>query len=425
MDTGASRSCISYATFLKVKNPKWSTKPVPRVFTADGSDLGSLGRIDMQIKLGDKEVIQDFVVCRQLKRDIILGADFGKNNCAGVEWTTKRTRVLSLNGIPVIEVEENELGLPVTAAFHVKVPPRHNGVFQVNVHGDTKGTHIISANSQFLEKNPNVYQHEISIVSEDQSPSFPLVAVTNLDFAKMLHIGKGEIIGFARPESEEVLYIATTEEVGMDLYVDNAPRNWVPPRKRKMLNQDSRTVTEEKCKGLLDESMKSRIQRQAMSNMMKVKAKEVSGKEKEDRLYDESPNRRSQSGKLDRHPDESNESELKNSWEEIQEVIESDFLISPGDIYPSRKVKLQDAEVSDETLQKFESLCEEQHEAFSKNNQDIGKTQLIEMEIDTGSSVPLAQSPYTLPLKHYDWVRKEIETLEKAGVIERNLGHPR
>ena len=61
------------------------------------------------------------MVCRQLKRDIILGADFGKNNCAGVEWTTKRTRVLSLNGIPAIEVEENELGLPVTAAFHVKV----------------------------------------------------------------------------------------------------------------------------------------------------------------------------------------------------------------------------------------------------------------------------------------------------------------
>ena len=145
MDTGASRSCISYNMFLKIKQPKWSSKPVPRVCTADGSDLGSLGRIDLQLKLGDKEVIQDFVVCRQLKRDVILGADFGKNNCAGVEWTTKRTRVLSLNGIPTIEVEENELGLPVTAAFHVKVPLRHNSVFQVNIHGDTKGTHIISA----------------------------------------------------------------------------------------------------------------------------------------------------------------------------------------------------------------------------------------------------------------------------------------
>ena len=91
MDTGASRSCISYNMFLKVKNPKWSSKPVPRVCTADGSDLGSLGRIDLQLKLGDREVIQDFVVCRQLKRDVILGADFGKNNCAGVEWKTKKT----------------------------------------------------------------------------------------------------------------------------------------------------------------------------------------------------------------------------------------------------------------------------------------------------------------------------------------------
>ena len=33
----------------------------------------------------------------------------------------------------------------------------------------------------------------------------------------------------------------------------------------------------------------------------------------------------------------------------------------------------------------------------------------------------MAQNPYTLPLKHHEWVRKEIETLEKAGVIERSL----
>ena len=39
------------------------------------------------------------------------------------------------------------------------------------------------------------------------------------------------------------------------------------------------------------------------------------------------------------------------------------------------------------------------------------------MEIDTGDSLPVAQSPYTLPLKHYYWVHQEIET----GVIERSL----
>ena len=280
----------------------------PRVFAADGSDLGSIGIIQLNLKFRDKEVTQDFVVCRQLRHDIILGVDFGKQNCAGIEWTTKRTRVLSLNGISIVEVEENELGLPVTASFHVKVPPRHNGVFQVNVHGDTTGTHIITANNQFLEKNPNVYQHEISIVSDDTRETFPLVAVTNLDFAKMLHIGKGEIIGFARPESEEVVYIATSNELGMEPYWDSSPRNWIPPHHRKPLDpQDdkktgrhpdssrklssehvSNVTSTEKNVRLVDESRESKIEGQKMPVSVKVKAKELQGKEEEIRLFDES-----------------------------------------------------------------------------------------------------------------------------------------
>ena len=34
---------------------------------------------------------------------------------------------------------------------------------------------------------------------------------------------------------------------------------------------------------------------------------------------------------------------------------------------------------------------------------------------------PIASKPYNLPLKHYDWVQKEIETLEQAGIIERSI----
>ena len=52
---------------------------------------------------------------------------------------------------------------------------------------------------------------------------------------------------------------------------------------------------------------------------------------------------------------------------------------------------------------------------------DIGKTPLIEMEIDTGDSPPITKKPYTLPLKHATWVQKELEILEKAGVIVRSV----
>ena len=34
------------------------------------------------------------------------------------------------------------------------------------------------------------------------------------------------------------------------------------------------------------------------------------------------------------------------------------------------------------------------------------------MDIDTGDSPPVCQKPYNLPLKHREWVQKELETLE-------------
>ena len=55
------------------------------------------------------------------------------------------------------------------------------------------------------------------------------------------------------------------------------------------------------------------------------------------------------------------------------------------------------------------------------DSSDIGKTPLIEMEIDTGDSPPITQKPYTLPLKHAKWVQIELEILEKAGVVVRSV----
>ena len=43
------------------------------------------------------------------------------------------------------------------------------------------------------------------------------------------------------------------------------------------------------------------------------------------------------------------------------------------------------------------------------------------MEIDTGNSLPIIQKPYTFLLKHATWVQKELEILEKTGVIVRSV----
>ena len=97
------------------------------------------------------------------------------------------------------------------------------------------------------------------------------------------------------------------------------------------------------------------------------------------------------------------------------------FITSPADVDTHRKVKLQDAEVLDKYKIEFEKLCEEYDDIFSKDSSDIGKTPLITMEIETGDSPLVCQRPYNLPMKHIDWVQKELNMLEKAGVITRSV----
>ena len=76
---------------------------------------------------------------------------------------------------------------------------------------------------------------------------------------------------------------------------------------------------------------------------------------------------------------------------------------------------------TEEYREKFRLLCQEFEDVFSKYSTNIGKTPLITMDIDTGDSPPVCQRPYNLPLKHREWVQKELETLERAGVIVRSI----
>ena len=118
---------------------------------------------------------------------------------------------------------------------------------------------------------------------------------------------------------------------------------------------------------------------------------------------------------------EDDEKEVLNNQEgEIsKENVEKKFITSPTDIEVHRKVELQDADITDEQQKAFKDLCTEFIDITDSS--DIGKTPLIEVEIDSGDSLPIMQKPYTPPLKHTEWVQRELEILEKAGVIVRSV----
>ena len=111
----------------------------------------------------------------------------------------------------------------------------------------------------------------------------------------------------------------------------------------------------------------------------------------------------------------------EESEEEPFKGAEMGFLKSPVDVYPQESIVLKDAEVPPEARESFKKLCNEFTDIFSKDSSDLGKTPHLKMDIPTGDSPPVSQKPYTLALKHVQWMQEEIEMLEKAGVIVQSV----
>ena len=102
-------------------------------------------------------------------------------------------------------------------------------------------------------------------------------------------------------------------------------------------------------------------------------------------------------------------------------LLDNAFVTSPADVPGPRKVDLQDADITPGTRSTFDVLCEKYPKVFFKGNEDIGRTQLVTMDIDTGDSPLISSRLYTLALKHHRWVQEEIETLKRAGVITKSM----
>ena len=69
-------------------------------------------------------------------------------------------------------------------------------------------------------------------------------------------------------------------------------------------------------------------------------------------------------------------------------IVESDLVFSPAQITEHRCVELKDQEISEETKQRFEKLKGKYPKVFSVSSEDIGRTNLVTMHIDTGDNPP-------------------------------------
>ena len=91
-----------------------------------------------------------------------------------------------------------------------------------------------------------------------------------------------------------------------------------------------------------------------------------------------------------------------------RKIVNSDLVYSPTQITEHCRVELKDHDALEKIKQQFEELKAKYPKVFSLNNEDIGQTQLVTMDIDTGDSPSVCQKLYTLPLKHYSWCNRRL-----------------
>ena len=77
--------------------------------------------------------------------------------------------------------------------------------------------------------------------------------------------------------------------------------------------------------------------------------------------------------------------------------VDKKFITSPAQIESQRKVKLQNAPITDEDRSNFKELCNKYTDIFSRSSEDIGHTPLLKMDIDTGDSPPVCQRHIVYP----------------------------
>ena len=99
----------------------------------------------------------------------------------------------------MIEVTEDELGIPVTTGRNVTIPPRTGGVFHIEVNAAFNTNQVLMPHTLYSEDMLMVYPHEIVIppVQEENDKFMHVMHITNVKTDNAWYIKGGDVVAFA------------------------------------------------------------------------------------------------------------------------------------------------------------------------------------------------------------------------------------
>ena len=144
--------------YKKLNLNNLDTTSISHVVGASGESLGARGRTKCQVNNNDKTFYQTFLVCKHLKRPMILGRDFSIQNCIGISWTKANTHQLTQNNKVIAETTEYQTpsSSSVSLKRNIKVPPRSCAVVNIDINTTEETKVEVIPDQLWLSVNPNI-----------------------------------------------------------------------------------------------------------------------------------------------------------------------------------------------------------------------------------------------------------------------------
>ena len=211
IDTGATKSCMSESYYKKLHLDSIHSVINTHVRSATGSNLSPLGIVNCTLTLGKTTFVNDFIVCQNLTRPLILGKDFLMKNHITVCYAENGKCILNF------QQEEMVASLDITntpqlqTSSSVLLPGRTLAVIQVNseLKPEQNGqVYEVQPNEVLSEKYPNIYVVLMIHNADTYIPDTVPMVIVNFSIDD-ISISKGEIMGFLQSQSIDISEIRT------------------------------------------------------------------------------------------------------------------------------------------------------------------------------------------------------------------------
>ena len=378
-DSGAGQCVLSLDCYnaipAKYKTDLF-TSPI-KIRAANATLIENKGECDITFKIGPIKFTFPFLCSAQLSQQFILGYNFSKTFHIGTTWSADDTMSLTHQGRTIAQtIPTKQINFIVFCCESTVIPPLSNAKIKCSA---PKVKSRANSGQNFLFEPSNRHESNYlncntynGLVTFDEhtadSGSFDIVMTNNS--SQYVKVTKNQTLGMLKSCDQD--QICTIHRL-----VTFAPKSLG----REGIHQD-------KTKQSHDNSIE---------------------KETVTKDFYQIPTR-------NKHGEIEVLTVLKDNISTVNKITDTAL----DEFASHKKPKLQDGPIDQKTKLDLEQLLEKNKDAFAEDERQIGTRPLITMSIDTGDQPPVAKRPYTLALKHHDWVRAEIDKLLEAGVIRES-----